>query len=155
LRETKKPLKFLIFNDKKDKHYYLDCLEFFVIKLDFEKLGGLVPAVVQDYKTGEVLMLGFLSPESWERTLNEGEVVYFSRSRNKLWKKGETSGHVQKIKDIYVDCDDDTVLIKVEQMGGAACHKGYRSCFYRRVNDGQLIKEGEPVFNPDEVYKKK
>ncbi len=126
-----------------------------MIKLDFEKLGGLVPAVVQDYKTGEVLMLGFLSPESWERTLNEGEVVYFSRSRNKLWKKGETSGHVQKIKDIYVDCDDDTVLIKVEQVGGAACHTGYRSCFYRRVSDGQLVKEGEPVFDPDEVYKKK
>ena len=126
-----------------------------MIKLDFEKFGGLVPAVVQDFKSGEVLMLGFMNPESWERTLNEGEVVYFSRSRNKLWKKGETSGHIQRVKDIYVDCDDDTILIKVEQVGDAACHTGYRSCFYRRVSDGLLVKEGEPVFDPDEVYNKK
>jgi phosphoribosyl-AMP cyclohydrolase len=125
-----------------------------VVELDFKKFGGLVPAVIQDHETGEVLMLGFLSPESWEKTLNEGEVVYFSRTRNKLWKKGETSGHVQKVREIYVDCDDDTVLIRVEQVGGAACHTGHRSCFYRRLEGDKLVEEGELVFNPDEVYKK-
>lgn len=125
-----------------------------MVKLDFEKFNGLVPAVIQDSETGEVLMLGFMSEESWERTLNEGEVVYFSRTRNKLWKKGETSGHVQRVVDIYVDCDDDTVLIKVEQVGGAACHTGHRSCFYRRLEGDGLVEEGELVFNPDDVYKK-
>jgi phosphoribosyl-AMP cyclohydrolase len=125
-----------------------------VVKLDFEKFNGLVPAVIQDKETGEVLMLGFMNEESWERTLNEGEVVYFSRSRKKLWKKGETSGHVQKVVDIYVDCDDDTLLIKVEQVGGAACHTGHRSCFYRRLEGDRLVEEGELVFNPDDVYKK-
>jgi phosphoribosyl-AMP cyclohydrolase len=125
-----------------------------MIELDFKKFQGLVPAVIQDYADGQVLMVGFMNREAWERTLAEGEVVYFSRSRNALWKKGETSGHVQKVKDIYVDCDDDTLLIVVEQVGGAACHTGYRTCFYRRVSDGKLIEEGTPVFDPDDVYKK-
>jgi len=125
-----------------------------MIELDFEKFQGLVPAVVQDYTDGQVLMVGFMNREAWERTLAEGEMVYYSRSRNTLWKKGETSGYVQKVKDIYVDCDDDTLLIKVEQIGGAACHTGYRTCFYRRVVDGRLVEEGTPVFDPDDVYKK-
>lgn len=125
-----------------------------MIELDFEKFQGLVPAVVQDYTDGQVLMVGFMNREAWERTLAEGEMVYYSRSRNTLWKKGETSGYVQKVKDIYVDCDDDTLLIKVEQVGGAACHTGYRTCFYRRVVDGRLVEEGTPVFDPDDVYKK-
>ena len=124
-----------------------------MIKLDFEKSNGLIPAVIQDYKSGEVLMLGFMSPESWKKSLDDGEVVYFSRTKKRLWKKGETSGHVQKIKEIYVDCDSDTLLIKVEQIGGAACHTGHRSCFYRRVSDGKLIEEGDLIFDPKEVYK--
>lgn len=124
-----------------------------MIKLDFKKSNGLIPAVIQDYKSGEVLMLGFMSPESWDKSLDEGEVVYFSRTKNRLWKKGETSGHVQKIKEIYVDCDSDTLLIKVEQIGGAACHTGHRSCFYRRVSGDELVEEGDLIFDPEEVYK--
>ncbi len=120
-----------------------------MISLRFEKLGGLIPAVIQDYQTQEVLMLGFMNAESWERTLREGEVVFFSRSRNTLWKKGETSGHVQIVKEIRVDCDEDAVLIKVEQVGGAACHTGHRSCFYRRVTaSAQPGHRGDPGLPP-------
>jgi phosphoribosyl-AMP cyclohydrolase len=125
-----------------------------VISLRFDKPGGLIPAVIQDYQTREILMLGFMNAESWERTINEGEVVFFSRSRNTLWKKGETSGHIQIVKEIRVDCDEDAVLITVEQVGGAACHTGHRSCFYRRLERGRLVEEGELVFDPKEVYKK-
>jgi len=125
-----------------------------MITLDFDKAGGLVPAIIQDHRTGEVLMLGFINEESWNLTLKEGTVVFFSRTRKKLWKKGETSGHVQIVKEIRVDCDDDTVLIKVEQVGGAACHTGHRSCFFRRVDGGDLVTDGGLVFNPDDVYKK-
>jgi phosphoribosyl-AMP cyclohydrolase len=122
------------------------------MQLDFTKLAGLVPAIIQDWASGEVLMLGFLNQESWERTLTTGRVHFYSRSRQKLWCKGETSGHVQLVKEILIDCDDDAVLIKVEQVGGAACHTGYRSCFYRQVRDGQLQVVGVPVFDPKEVY---
>ena len=122
--------------------------------MNFEKIHGLVPVVIQDHTDGQVLMVGFMNREAWERTLAEGEVVYYSRSRDAMWKKGETSGNVQKVKDIFVDCDDDTLLITVEQVGGAACHTGYRTCFYRRVVDGKPVTEGERVFDPDEVYKK-
>ena len=122
------------------------------VELDFEKLGGLVPAVAQDWKTGEVLMLGFMNREAFEATVAEGRAVYFSRSRRKLWRKGETSGNVQHVKEIYVDCDEDTVLLKVEQVGGAACHEGYRSCFYRRLEDGGLKVVGERIFDPKDVY---
>ncbi|MDM8523626.1 phosphoribosyl-AMP cyclohydrolase [Desulfococcaceae bacterium HSG8] len=125
-----------------------------MIKLDFEKQGGLVPAVIQDHETGEVLMLGFMNEEAWEATLSTGKATFYSRSRKKLWVKGETSGHVQQVKEIRIDCDDDTVLVKVEQIGGAACHTGHKSCFFRKVKDGGLIVTGTPVFNPDEVYKK-
>ena len=124
-----------------------------MIELDFEKMGGLVPAVVQDHRSGEVLMLGFMNREAWQATLETGKATFYSRTRNALWVKGMTSGHVQRIKEILVDCDDDTVLLKVEQVGGAACHTGYRSCFYRRVADGRLETVGEPVFDPREVYK--
>lgn len=122
------------------------------MQLDFTKLAGLVPAIIQDWASGEVLMLGFLNQESWERTLATGRVHFYSRSRQKLWCKGETSGHVQLVKEILIDCDDDAVLIKVEQVGGAACHTGYRSCFYRQVRDGELQVVGVPVFDPKEVY---
>jgi len=125
-----------------------------MIELNFEKFHGLVPAVIQDYADGQVLMVGFMNREAWERTLAEGEVVYYSRSRRGMWKKGETSGNVQKVKDIFIDCDDDTLLIIVEQVGGAACHTGYRTCFYRRVIDGKPVEEGTRVFDPDDVYKK-
>jgi len=124
-----------------------------MIELDFEKMGGLVPAVVQDHRSGEVLMLGFMNREAWRATLETGRATFYSRTRDALWVKGMTSGHVQEIKEIRVDCDDDTVLLKVEQVGGAACHTGYRSCFYRRVRDGRLETVGEPVFDPGEVYK--
>lgn len=125
-----------------------------MVKLDFNKIGGLVPAIIQDHRTGEVLMLGFMNEESWNLTLREGTVVFYSRSRQKLWKKGETSGHVQIVKEISVDCDDDTLLIKVEQVGGAACHTGHRSCFFRRLEGDDLVEDGRLVFNPDEVYRK-
>ncbi|MBN1881415.1 MAG: phosphoribosyl-AMP cyclohydrolase [Deltaproteobacteria bacterium] len=125
-----------------------------MIELNFEKFHGLVPVVIQDHADGQVLMVGFMNREAWERTLAEGEVVYYSRSRDGMWKKGETSGNVQKVKNIFVDCDEDTLLITVDQVGGAACHTGYRTCFYRRVVDGEMVEEGTRVFDPDEVYKK-
>jgi phosphoribosyl-AMP cyclohydrolase len=124
-----------------------------MITLDFEKLDGLIPAVIQDYRTGEVLMLGFMNRESWEQTLQEGVVVYYSRTRKKLWKKGETSGNFLVVKEIRVDCDDDTLLIKVEQVGGAACHTGQRSCFFRKVDGDSLVEDGRLVFDPKDVYK--
>ncbi len=120
---------------------------------DFDKQGGLIPAIAQDAATLEVLMLAYMNRESWERTLETGEVHYFSRSRKKLWHKGETSGHVQKLKAVRLDCDEDTVLLLVEQIGGAACHKGFRSCFFRELSD-QGTRECSPkVFDPKEVYK--
>ncbi len=124
-----------------------------MIELDFAKMGGLVPAVVQDHRSGEVLMLGFMNREAWQATLETGRATFYSRTRDALWVKGMTSGHVQRVREIRVDCDDDTVLLKVEQVGGAACHTGYRSCFYRRVRDGKLETVGKPVFDPREVYK--
>jgi len=126
------------------------------MQLDFAKQNGLIPAIVQDWETGEVLMLAYLNEESFRLTLQTGKMHYYSRSRNKLWMKGESSGHIQEVKEILVDCDDDAAVFKVKQHGGAACHTGYNSCFYRRVEqNGQttLIKDAK-VFNPDEVYKK-
>ncbi len=125
-----------------------------MVKLDFNKLGGLVPAIIQDHRTGEVLMLGFMNEESWNRTLSEGAVVFYSRTRKKLWKKGETSGHVQIVKEIRVDCDDDTLLIRVEQVGGAACHTGHRTCFFRKLDGNTLVQDGRLVFDPKDVYGK-
>ena len=101
--------------------------------IDFDKAGGLVPAVAQDADTGEVLMLAWMNREAFDETVRTGRAVYFSRSRNKLWRKGEESGHVQEVRGVYVDCDADTVLLKVKQVGGAACHEGYKSCFFREL----------------------
>ncbi len=126
-----------------------------MIKPDFEKTGGLVPVIAQDYKTGDVLMLAYMNEEAWKKTLETGKVHYYSRSRNKIWLKGESSGHVQLVKEIFLDCDLDTVLIKIEQLGGAACHKGYRSCFYRRLDGNELKIVGEKIFDPEVVYGKK
>jgi phosphoribosyl-AMP cyclohydrolase len=121
---------------------------------DFDKCDGLLPAIAQDVATGEVLMMAYMNPESYAETLETGRAVYFSRSRNKLWRKGEESGNVQKVHAIYIDCDRDTILVKVEQIGGAACHVGYKSCFFRKVTPDGLQVEGERVFDPAEVYKK-
>jgi phosphoribosyl-AMP cyclohydrolase len=114
----------------------------------------LIPSIVQDYKTGEVLMLAFMNQDAWEATLDTGKATYYSRTRQALWIKGKTSGNMQLVKEIRIDCDDDTVLLKVEQVGGAACHMGYRSCFFKTIEDGAIRIMGEPVFNPEEVYKK-
>jgi phosphoribosyl-AMP cyclohydrolase len=124
------------------------------IQLDFDKTGGLVPAIVQDYQTGEVLMLAYMNQEAFDATVATGKATYYSRSRQTLWVKGETSGNVQLVKEIRIDCDDDTVLIKVEQRGGAACHTGHVSCFYKKVDGGKIRIMGEPVFDPKEVYDK-
>ena len=126
-----------------------------MIKLDFSKGNGLLPAIAQDHDSGKVLMLAYINEASWQKTLNTGEAYYWSRSRQELWHKGGTSGHVQKIKEIYVDCDNDTVLFKVEQVGGAACHLGYESCFHKRIDSsGGVALVGEKIFDPDKVYKK-
>jgi len=120
--------------------------------IDFEKNQGLIPVIVQDWKTGEVLMIAYMNAESWAKTQETGKACFWSRSRKKIWLKGETSGHVQIVKEVYLDCDNDALLLKVEQVGGAACHTGYRSCFYRRIENGRVESIGERVFDPKEVY---
>ena len=126
-----------------------------MIALNFDKMDGLLPAVVQDHASGEILMVGFMNLEAWKTTLRTGKATFYSRTRDTLWTKGLTSGYVQLVKEIRIDCDDDTVLLKVEQVGGAACHTGHRSCFYKRVNSDQTIEVvGKPLFDPKEVYKK-
>ena len=122
---------------------------------DFQK-SELIPVIAQDSASGEVLMLAYMNRTAWEETLRTGRVCYFSRSRNKLWRKGEESGNVQDVKEIYFDCDADTLLIKVHQVGGAACHEGYKSCFFRRIDarSGGVETVGERVFDPAAVYKK-
>ena len=122
------------------------------LSIDFEKGQGLIPAIVQDWKTGEVLMIAYMNAQSWAKTQETGKACFWSRSRQKLWLKGESSGHVQIVKEAYLDCDNDAILLKVEQVGGAACHTGYRSCFYRRIVDGRAVTIGERVFDPREVY---
>jgi phosphoribosyl-AMP cyclohydrolase len=122
--------------------------------IDFDKAGGLVPAIAQDAATGQVLMMAWMNQEAFEETVRTGRAVYFSRSRKRLWRKGEESGHVQEVKEIFVDCDADTILLKVHQIGDAACHEGYRSCFFRRLDKEQLTVIGERVFDPKQVYNK-
>jgi phosphoribosyl-AMP cyclohydrolase len=122
--------------------------------IDFEKSGGLVPAIAQDAVTGQVLMLAWMNRDAFEETLRSGRAVYFSRSRNKLWRKGEESGNVQEVREVYIDCDADTILLKVHQVGGAACHEGYPSCFFRQVEPTGLRVVGQRVFDPKVVYKK-
>ena len=122
--------------------------------IDFEKSGGFVPVVVQDYGNGEVLMVAYMNREAWEKTNETGKACYWSRSRNQLWMKGETSGHYQIVREIFIDCDGDALLLKVEQRGGGACHTGYRSCFHRVVHQGKVKVVGQKVFDPREVYEK-
>ena len=125
-----------------------------MIKLEFNKTDKLVPAIVQDYQTGEILMLAYMNLDAFNATLSSGKATYYSRSRQTLWVKGETSGNMQLIKEVRIDCDDDTVLLKGEQLGGAACHTGHRSCFYKKIEDGSVRIMGDPIFDPREVYDK-
>ncbi len=124
-----------------------------MVSLDFEKGGGLLPAIVQDDSSGEVLMLAYMNEDSWKKTLETGKAVFWSRSRRALWMKGEQSGHFQIVREIRIDCDDDTILLKVEQVGGAACHTGYRSCFYRKVSGDALVIDGDKVLRTEDVYR--
>jgi phosphoribosyl-AMP cyclohydrolase len=126
-----------------------------MIELDFSKGQGLLPAIAQEHKSGKVLMLAYINKEAWEETLETGEAHYWSRSRREIWHKGGTSGHVQKIIDIFVDCDRDTVLFVVDQIGGAACHTGYESCFHKKIDKkGEVTLVGEKIFDPEKVYGK-
>jgi phosphoribosyl-AMP cyclohydrolase len=122
--------------------------------IDFDKAGGLVTAIAQDATSGEVLMVAYMNEEALRRTLAKGEVVYWSRSRQKYWHKGEESGNVQLLKGLYVDCDGDALVLRVDQKGGAACHTGKRNCFFRRIDGGVIEDVGVQVFDPNEVYAK-
>ena len=120
--------------------------------LDFSKLDGLVAAVIQDWKTGRVLMVGFMNQEAFQKTVETGNAVFYSRSRNKLWLKGETSGHRLVVKDIATDCDRDAVLLKVEAIGPGVCHEGYESCFFRRLDGSEWKIEDQRTYDPNAVY---
>jgi phosphoribosyl-AMP cyclohydrolase len=124
------------------------------VEIDFEKTGGIIPAIAQDAESGEVLMLAWMNREALEETRRTSRACYFSRSRNRLWRKGEESGHVQEVLGIFFDCDADTILLKVRQVGGAACHEGYKSCFFRKLDGDRVTVIGERVFDPQAVYKK-
>jgi phosphoribosyl-AMP cyclohydrolase len=121
--------------------------------LDFSKLGGLITAVIQDHTTGRVLMVGFMNEEAFQKTVATGYATFYSRSRNKLWLKGETSGHRLVVKEISTDCDKDALLVRVEALGPGVCHEGYESCFFRRLEDGKWTESEERTYNPSEVYK--
>ena len=126
-----------------------------MLKPDFKKQNNLVPAIIQDYNNGKILMLGYMNEEAYKKILETGKVHYFSRSRNKLWLKGEHSGNIQIVKEIYLDCDEDTILIKIEQKGKGTCHLGYISCFFRKYDpekkDYEIIDE--KIFDPEKIYK--
>lgn len=123
--------------------------------LDFDKGGGLLPAIAQDHSSGKVLMLAYMNRQAWEKTLQTREAHYWSRSRRELWHKGSSSGNVQKVKEILVDCDQDTILLKVEQVGGAACHTGFDTCFHRMLDAGGNLRTiGRKIFDPQKVYGK-
>jgi phosphoribosyl-AMP cyclohydrolase len=122
---------------------------------DFSQPNGLITVVAQDAQTGRVLMVAHMNREAWQETLDTGRAVYYSRSRGRLWRKGEESGNIQRVREVFVDCDLDAVLLKVEQVGGAACHEGYESCFFRRVTPEGLKTVAERVFDPSQVYGKR
>lgn len=126
-----------------------------MVKLDFKKGNGLLPAIAQDYKSGKVLMIAYMNDDAWRLTLHTGEAHYWSRTREKIWHKGTTSGNIQIVKEIFADCDHDAILLKVDQVGGAACHLGYESCFHNKVDkNGEETLIGERIFDPGRVYKK-
>ena len=120
--------------------------------LDFAKSGGLVTAVIQDHETGRVLMVGYMNEEAFRKTVETGFATFYSRSRRKLWLKGESSGHRLVVKEISTDCDQDAVLVRVEALGPGVCHNGYQSCFYRRLEDGQWIASEARAYDPEAVY---
>jgi phosphoribosyl-AMP cyclohydrolase len=120
--------------------------------LDFSKLDGLIPAVIQDHRSGRVLMVGFMNEEAWKKTVETGFATFYSRSRSKLWLKGESSGHRLAVKEITTDCDNDSVVIKVEALGPGVCHNGYESCFYRKLENGQWAVTDTRAFDPGKVY---
>ena len=122
--------------------------------LDFNKLDGLVPAVIQDSASGRVLMVGFMNEEAWKRTMDSGYATFYSRSRNKLWLKGETSGHRLVVKSIQTDCDQDSILIQVEALGPGVCHEGYASCFFRTLREGEWQVTEPQTYDPGKVYSK-
>lgn len=122
------------------------------MELDFEKTDGLIPAIIQDHATGRVLMLGFMNDEAFRRTVETGFATFYSRSRKKLWLKGETSGHRLVVKEISTDCDNDALLVRVEALGPGVCHNGYQSCFYRRLDDGQWVESESRTYDPNAVY---
>lgn len=124
----------------------------FLMTLDYSKLDGLVPAVIQDHSTGRVLMVGFMNEEAFRKTVESGYATFFSRSRNKLWLKGESSGHRLAVKEISTDCDQDCVLVKVESLGPGVCHEGYESCFFRQLKDGEWVASEERAYDPGAVY---
>jgi phosphoribosyl-AMP cyclohydrolase len=129
-------------------------IEKFIKILDFSKIqGNLLPVMAQDFQTNEILMMAFANEEAVRKSLETGYAHYYSRSRDILWKKGETSGHIQEIQQVITDCDNDSLLFKIKQIG-AACHKGFNTCFYNEFKDGKIQIIGKKVFNPDEVYKK-
>ena len=122
------------------------------MEIDFKKGDGLIPVIIQDASTNEVLMMAYMNQGAWEETLKTKKATFWSRSRKKFWIKGETSGHFQEVREIFLDCDGDTLLLKVDQKGGAACHTGFRSCFHQRFEKGAWKVSGEKVFDPKEVY---
>jgi phosphoribosyl-AMP cyclohydrolase len=124
------------------------------MEIDFSKGNGLVPVIVQDHRSREVLMVAYMNKQAWEKTRKTGKAHYYSRSRRSLWLKGEQSGNVQEVKDVYLDCDGDTLLLQVRQVGGAACHEGYRSCFFRKKVQRSWKRFATRIFDPKEVYKK-
>ena len=123
-------------------------------RIDFAKGNGLVPVIVQDYRSHEVLMVAFMNQQAWQKTLKTKKAHYYSRSRRALWLKGEESGHYQEVKNAFIDCDNDTLLLQVKQLGGGACHMGYRSCFFRKKRGRNWKVVAKRLFNPQEVYKK-
>ncbi len=126
-----------------------------MVQLDFKKGDGILPAIAQDYKSGKVLMLAYMNDEAYQLTLQTGEAHYWSRTRGEIWHKGETSGNIQVVREILVDCDHDAILLKVEQVGGAACHLGYESCFHNKIDKhGGETTIGKRIFNPERIYKK-
>ncbi len=121
--------------------------------LNFEKSGGLIPVIIQNVDDNDILMLGYMNREAFDLTIKTGTVHYWSRSKKRIWQKGETSGHFQHVKEIRIDCDNDTLLIKVIQAGDAACHEGYKSCFFRRIENGNMIIDRSKIFEPGSVYR--
>lgn len=130
----------------------MDSINSVLNSLKFDEK-GLIPAIIQDAENGEILMFAFMNREAVEKTLTSGFATYFSRSRNKLWIKGESSGHTQEVKSVYFDCDNDCLLVKIKQ-NVAACHTGFRSCFFNKIENGKVVTVGEKVFEEDKVYKK-